>query len=186
MRHYGERAPSLELRSPANHDKSHERLDDFAALICRHVPDADNPAIRFRAGLAHIENFSFEFQDITGPDRLRPAQFVHRQTDRAADWFEFSSDEETHAHGGRVPSARGEFLEDALPGSVSIEMKRLRIELPREIEDTLFRDLDRVRAKAIAHLQILEIKFVHDRVALERSARGENRTPDQPRKLSGL
>src|SRR5205807_1785049 len=83
------------------------------------------------------------------------------QTNRAPDWFEFASDEEPHAHGCRVPSARREFFEDALFSRVLVEMKRLWIELPREIEDTLFRDLDRIRAEAIADFQILEIKFVH-------------------------
>src|SRR5207253_9166180 len=56
-----------------------------------------------------IEDFGFEFQDIAGPNWLRPAKFVHGQTDRAADWFEFSRHEKTHAHGCRVPSACGKF-----------------------------------------------------------------------------
>jgi len=149
-------APTL---PPANHDKRHKRLDDFAALIRRHVPNPDNSAIRFR--FADIENFGFEFQDITGPNWLRPAQFVHGQTDRAADWLELSSHKQTHAHRPRVPSTRRQFFEDALPGRVRIEMKRLRIELPREIENSLFRYFDRIRTKAIANFQIFEIEFVH-------------------------
>src|SRR4051812_33792590 len=40
-------------------------------------------------------------------------------------------------------------------------MKRLRIELPREVEDILVSDLDCLRVEPIADLQVFEIKFVH-------------------------
>src|SRR5205085_12163966 len=96
-------------------------------------------------------------QEISWPNCLLPAQFIHRQTDRSANRFEFSRHEKPHAHRRRVPATRGEPFENALFRHVDIEMKRLRIELPRKLEDTLFCNLDGVGTKPVADAKVLQI-----------------------------
>lgn len=145
----------------SHHDERHEGLHDLAALIRRHVPNSDNATIRFGAGRAHIQDFRFEFQHVARTDWLRPAKLIDSKPDRSTFRLKFAGNEKTHAHGRSVPSARGQSFKDALVGGLRIEMKWLRVELPREIENAFLSNLDGLRSKPIADFQVFEVQLAH-------------------------
>jgi hypothetical protein len=58
-----------------------------------------------------------------------------------------------------VPAARSQTAKDASPRCIQIEMKRLRIEVLREVDNALFGHLQSAGVKAIADVQVFQEFF---------------------------
>ena len=60
-----------------------------------------------------------------------------------------------------MPAARDQSLDHRLLGRLSIQMKNLRVKLPRELHDSLSSDNESIGLKNVTAIKILETTFLH-------------------------
>src|SRR6476660_1073420 len=129
---------------PARHQRIRiHALDDFAALVRRHVAKTDNAVLRLGFGDARFDDFGDDAQGISRTNCMRPAQLVNAETDRAMCEIQ-RLNEESHCHCRSVPSACDKALENTSLRRCPIEMKHLRVEFMRELNDLRFADSERI------------------------------------------
>src|SRR5689334_19492836 len=93
---------------------------------------------------------------VAGSHRQQPAQIVDAGAEQRvrAEWLAFGG--EPHGDRRSVPSRCGESTKDRLLRRFIIEMKRLRIILPRKAYDVVLRYRHRRALEAHADLQVVE------------------------------
>ena len=143
------------------HQRGREHgLHDFAALVCGDVANPSDSAIGFGTRRAKIDNLGVDPQNVARPNGIGPAQFIHAETDCALGKVQ-SLNKQPHRNRRRVPAARDQAFEHRSLRDGRIEMKTLRIELPRKLNDLLFCNLGRLRSKPIARVEVIKITLVH-------------------------
>src|SRR5437773_2720812 len=95
-------------------------------------------------------------EDIARSDRQYPAKPVDPKADEGMGAKRASLYCKTHREGGGVPSRCCQALENCFPGSVVVQMKRLRIELRGELLDIVFRDPDGLALETHSQRQVFE------------------------------
>jgi len=135
-------------------------LHDFAALIRGDIANTNDSAIGLGTRRANIDNLRLDSQNIARPNRIRPAQFIHPETDCAFGKIHCLN-KEPHRNRGRMPTARDQSFEHRSLRYRPIEMKTLRIELTREFDDLLLGYCQRLGEKSIACVDVIKITLVH-------------------------
>src|SRR5258708_32339046 len=109
---------------------------------------------------AKIDNLGLDLQPITGSHCIRPTQFIYTKTNRAFGEVQ-RLDKQTHRNRRGMPTAGDDPPEHCLARHRCIQMKRLRIELAREVDNFLFANLVCSRLEPITGLKIFKIALAH-------------------------
>ena len=140
-----------------DHERAPELADDDAVLV-QHLRLRDHgapvgAALR-RVGLddAHAAG-----EDVAGAHRPGPAQALDPRRAEAGRAVEDPVDEQAHEHRRRVPAARGQAAEGARVGGLLVDVKRLRVVAPGELEDLLPCDLIGAELRLLADLEVLPV-----------------------------
>ena len=67
-------------------------------------------------------------------------------------------DVEAHPHRAGVPAARDQAAEDGLLRGLGVDVERLRVELPREVDDLVLGDGAAAELEHLAGLEVLEVR----------------------------
>ena len=95
-------------------------------------------------------------EDSARSRRLWPGNFSASPNNPAGDWHAFH--QQPHGDGRRVPAARHQAFEQRLLCSLSIDMKRLWVELLRKRLDLPFVDQVRAADKSLSNVQVVEVE----------------------------
>src|SRR5206468_9554996 len=90
-----------------------------------------------------------------------PAQLVHAHSDCALREVQCLH-KQSHGHRRGVPAARNESFKYRSLRTLAAEMKHLWIKLVGKLDELPLRHSQRLRFKAVAYLQIVEITRFHD------------------------
>src|SRR5947208_16749552 len=123
---------------PWHHRAGQHRLHNFAALILRHIAQANDSVFGFRARWPQIDNLRFDREDVARSHHIRPSQFIDSKTDGAFDEVQCLH-KQTHGHCRRMPAAGNQALENRSLGTLTAEMKHLWIKLVRKLDELLLR-----------------------------------------------
>src|SRR5262245_24828857 len=93
---------------------------------------------------------------VTGPGRVRPGELSSEANEPARDW-QAAGHQMAHPDGRDVPSARQEPTKHALLRGLAVQVKWLRIELPRERRDLSLVERVRCAGEALSHVEIVQV-----------------------------
>src|SRR5262249_28452355 len=142
------------------HDKlGDEGLHHLTMLIARLAAYAHHSTLRSRARGRYLLDCADYGERVAGPRGLRPSDLAAASDDSCCQ-RQPRFDEKFHGDRRGVPAACRQSSEQRCLGSLTIEVKRLRIELRRKRLD--LRLIDRMRAtrKVLADMEIFEEKTV--------------------------
>ena len=168
-------AASLVFSALRHQRACQHRLDDFPTLIRRYVAQAKNPMGRTGSRGTQFKDLGIHREHVPGPHRIRPAQFIHAETDCALGEVQ-RLHEQAHAHRRGVPATGNKSFENASLGAPPAEVKHLRIKFVSELDDLFYGHVQRLRFEPIACFQIIEITLLHD----ENDQSALLRDPSQP------
>src|SRR5262245_14747553 len=107
------------------------RQDRLASLILRRVLQDRATAIGFRAGRPRLEHLDHRPERVAGPHGPEPSHLVDARRAQARRGQHLRVGEQPEGQRDGVKAARDEATEDALPGRLDVEVKRLRVEPKR-------------------------------------------------------
>src|SRR5436853_7141790 len=94
---------------------------------------------------------------VSGADRLQPAQLVDAWRAEAGHVEQQTPDEQAHEERRRMPAAGDQSAVHRLPRRLAVDVKRLRVEAPREFEDLVFADRVLAEIEDFAGAEIFQV-----------------------------
>jgi len=88
-----------------------------------------------------LGNLHTDRQFVTRTDGFVPPELVDARRAYHGVIFEEAVDHETHRHRGGMPSARNQTAEERITCRLFVDVHRLRVVLPRELDDLVPRHL---------------------------------------------
>src|SRR5437899_2626087 len=123
---------SSSLRPRSREQVHHDDLNGLPVLVQRRAAELHGALARPARGRAHLKDFRFDVQLVSRAHRARPLHLVGSSADDSAGGTEIALDQQLHRQRGRVPSARGEPVEEGAARGLCVRVERLRVELRRE------------------------------------------------------
>jgi hypothetical protein len=105
-----------------------QTLHPLIPLVAGQASHNGDPSIWPGSRGSHVKDFTFNLQHITGPRWIWPLQFTV-SPDNTAGKRQAAVDEKAHGDRSRVPAASRQARKQTVHGSLSIKVKRLRIQL---------------------------------------------------------
>ena len=159
--------PKLGLRAPAQQVHDGEVQHRLATLVDGLILEAGDAAVGLRRGRARLQHFDFAVQGIAGTHRGQPAQLVDPRRAEAGLGEHAGLDEQPEAHGealeaaGDQPAVRRPF------GRAGVEVERLRIVAPGEVDDLRLGQGQTAGDEAEARFEVVKIECLHVRRSLQ-------------------
>src|ERR1035437_1538499 len=132
----------------------HPQLD-HPFLVGQLGSDLDQASIWPAPRRANRDDLERATELVPRVDRAKPGHVVHPWGAEAGGAMQQAIDVESHPDRGRVPTAGDETLEHRLLGQRGIDVVRLRVELPGELDDLLGTDEVRPYLADLADLKVL-------------------------------
>src|ERR1035437_10695430 len=132
----------------------HPQLD-HPLLVGQLDPHLDKASIWPAPRRANRDDLERATELVPRVDRAKPGHVVHPWGAEAGGAMQQAIDVESHPDRGRVPTAGDETLEHRLLGQRGIDVVRLRVELPGELDDLLGSDEVRPYLADLADLKVL-------------------------------
>lgn len=107
----------------------------------------------------NIDNFTLKVKLVASLHWIWPLHGLAAKSDRASGQRQ-CLEQQPHRHARREPTARDQAVEDTLFGELGMEVKRLGIKLPREIDHLLLINEKASASKSQSDTKIIQVQRV--------------------------
>src|SRR5579859_3359130 len=134
-----------------------EAHDDLALLVHELVLADDRAAAGAVLRRPRLDDPAAPGEDVAGPHRNEPAELLDAGRPEARAVEQDVAHEEAHVDRGAVPAARDQPAERPFRSRLRIDVERLRVVPPRELDDLLGGHLVRAVRRLVARLEVLPV-----------------------------